>query len=103
MKSYKRTFLTNKGADSYIRWDISNYKGGDRFHSKPSVDVQLKIADCQRSIYLEFGMGFSQEKKQIEKLRKFKDLINEFCDLAEKAYEENERNHKEYKPPKKGK
>lgn len=100
MKSYKRTFLTNKNADSYIRWDIETRPGKQQkgWNSSPYVHADLKIADCYRVVSLDFGIAKHGHgrKGQLKKLIKFSELMHEFIETLQEAYDEHDRHIEEY-------
>lgn len=99
----KRAFLTGHDADSYIKYyvDYTPYKDGKDGPSRPHLHADLKIADCHRTINLDFGaweMNTKEKRKKVENTRR---LMNEFLDLIEEHLDYYEINYKEYKQARK--
>lgn len=75
LTSYKREFLTDSSADSYMVRNISMYtyeiNTPIREHN---AEAELKLADCSRMIHLSFSFDKEGEKK----INNFVDKLIEF-------------------------
>lgn len=91
MKTHKRTFLTGPEADSYIRFNVETTEAKLTKHGAccPEIIADLKIADCFRTIHLDFGRyGTKEGKNNLKKLYKLSDTLDEFILIVEKAHKE---------------
>lgn len=74
MLRYTRFFLTRE-ADSYVRLEVP---------SEYDHSYSLKMADCSRTINWSFYCQTrAQRRNSLNKLKKFRDLINQLYDELE--------------------
>jgi len=98
IKHVKRHWLNTKpDLNAFVSWKI---EGSEHKHYT-ELDAELVVADCSRSVHLDFGHseydGRSTGKQIQEKIDLFRNLMNEFCDQAEDALIEYEKAHKRSK------
>lgn len=83
------------GAHVIAEVRVRTWKGHDKEKKKyVSVDADLTIADCNRTVTLDFGAygdSFDRDKKNVRyKVNTLRHSINQFLDAVEQAYDEAE-------------
>lgn len=85
-KNAKRAWLNpSPELRAFINWNIN----GKEYKGHCELNSSLAIADCSRTVYLDFEFGEYHDRttaRQAQaKVDRFRSLMNEFCDQMEDA------------------
>lgn len=82
---YRRGFL-NPGSSDETGWYLFNIARTKGYKDRRTLEVTFTLADCSRSISLDFGLWSGESTKtRRAKVKKFRNVINEFCNEMEEA------------------
>lgn len=87
MTKTKRRFIDDLTADSYIKYSVKLQPKST--YTEAYIDSELKIADCHRTVTLDFGVstyGSSLKNRQV-KLNRTRAILNEYFDLLQEYYD----------------
>ena len=110
-KTYKRYFLNPGEGIAAASFEVSLYKDLDRQykHTKEPdptlhVEASISLSDCSRQINLEFEIWNPEDKKEAKKvlrrqrakLKRFKQIVDDFVEATSSAYDEMDKSLNEY-------
>lgn len=91
---YKRDFITDRTADSYIAYKVESqdmFRGRNKKLYQPWTNCWVKLADCSRGIVWSFD-----DDDALNKIRIVRKMMNDFLDRAEVANKEYIKRNKVY-------